>query len=157
MKNTHTHTKKHWHFIQNFPLVPEMTSKIQSDPSPLGYGFFSLNGLRKYAIWVYVDKNLKIGILFRISPQFQKWNRKFNPGSGMFFFKWSKKIRNLSLCRKVFEHWHLFRISLRFQKWHWKFNLTLFDWATIFFFFFKLCEGFWKYFPPIFNGPFFTP
>ena len=44
-----------WHFAQNFPPVPEMISKIQSAPSSLGYGTFSSNGLRKYAIWVYVE------------------------------------------------------------------------------------------------------
>ena len=28
-------------------------------------------------------------------------------GYGIFFFKWSWKIRNLSYCRKIFEHCHL--------------------------------------------------
>ena len=48
--------------VQIFPPVPEMSSEIQSDPSPLGYGRF---------------------------------------------FNWSWKIRNLILCRKIFEHCHL--------------------------------------------------
>ena len=57
------------HLVQNFPWVPEMISKIQSDPSPLGYSiFFSSNCLKKYTIWVYVDKYLNIVRLFRISP-----------------------------------------------------------------------------------------
>ena len=33
---------EHWHFVQNFPPVPEMLSKIQSDPSPLGYSVFQM-------------------------------------------------------------------------------------------------------------------
>ena len=35
-------------------MVPEILSKIQSDPIPLGYSVF-LNGLGKYAIWVYEE------------------------------------------------------------------------------------------------------
>ena len=77
------------HYVQNFPLVPEMLSKIQSDPSLLGYSVFS-NGCRKYAIWDYVAKYLNIALLFRISPRFQK--RYQNPTLGLwagaFFHNW---------------------------------------------------------------------
>ena len=76
---------EHCHFVQNFPPVPEMILKTQSDllywatgfftlkclwkyaffpsvsQSQLGYRVFS-NGLRKYTIWVYVDKYLNIAI-----------------------------------------------------------------------------------------------
>ena len=82
---------EHCHLVQNFPPVPEMLLKIQSDTSPLGYSvFFSSNGLRKYTIWVLVDKYLNFTRLFRISPWFQKWYSKFNPNlfhraTGLFF------------------------------------------------------------------------
>ena len=33
---------EHCHLVQNFPPVPEMLSKIQSDPFPLGYSDFLL-------------------------------------------------------------------------------------------------------------------
>ena len=57
-------------FEKNFKeFPPEMISKIQSYFSPLDYGIFSSsNGLRKYAIWVYVEKYFNIVILFRITP-----------------------------------------------------------------------------------------
>ena len=47
------------------------------------------NGLRKYAIWVYVDKYLNVAILFRISPRFQSYiANSIRPFSiGQFFFK----------------------------------------------------------------------
>ena len=33
---------EHCHLVQNFPPVPEMLLKIQSDPSPLGYSVFQV-------------------------------------------------------------------------------------------------------------------
>ena len=50
---------EHCHFVQNFPPVPEMISKMLSDPSPLGYGIFFLN-------MALLIRNLNIVILFRI-------------------------------------------------------------------------------------------
>ena len=103
---------EHCHLVQNFPPVPEMLLKIQSDPSPLGYSvFFSSNGLRKYTIWVLVDKYLNFTRLFRIS------------------------------------HW--------FQKWYSKFNRNLFHRATGLFLKNGLAD-FWEKVPPDFKGPFFT-
>ena len=69
---------EHCHLVHNFHPVPEMLSKIQSDPSPLGYSVFS-NSLGEYAIWVHVEKYLNIAIWFRISSWFQRCYRKFNP------------------------------------------------------------------------------
>ena len=88
----------HCHLVPNFPPVPEMLSKIQSDPSPLGYSVFS-NGLGKYAIWVYVEKYLNIAIWFRISPQFQRCYRKFNPA----LFHWPRAFLQMVLENTQFE------------------------------------------------------
>ena len=62
----------HCQFVQFFPSVPEMISKLKSQP-------FSI-GLRD------------------------------------FFVKWSQKIRNLSLSRKIFEHCHFFLLSFYIVK-----------------------------------------
>ena len=69
--------------------------------------------------------------MFRISPRFQRCYRKFNPtlfhwAKGFFFLKWSWKVCNLILCRKIFE---LFRISPTVPE----FNPTHFHWAIDFF------------------------
>ena len=44
---------EHCNQVQNFPPVPEMLSKIQSDPSPLGYGIF-------FFIWSQKIRNLSL-------------------------------------------------------------------------------------------------
>ena len=56
---------EHCHLVQNFPLVPEMLSKIQSDPSPLGYGVFFQLDLENMQ-FEFVAKYLNIAIWFRI-------------------------------------------------------------------------------------------
>ena len=74
-------------FCSEFP--PGSRDVIETSILPLR-DFFLV--LRKYAIAVYVDKYLNIAILFRISPRFQKWYRKFNPTrlnlATRFFSKW---------------------------------------------------------------------
>ena len=89
---------EHCHFVQNFPSVPEM--KIPSYPSPLGYGiFFSSNGLRKYAIRVYVEKYLKIFFSLRkFNPTIHHW--------ATVFFQIVLELRNLSWWSKIIEHCH---------------------------------------------------
>ena len=93
-----------FYLVQNFPLSPEMSSKIQSDPSPLGYSLFSSNGLRKYT--VYLHTYLNIARLFKISPWFQKWYRKFNPT----LFHWTT-----GFFQQLFI-WFLKKVSPRFFK-----------------------------------------
>ena len=55
--------------------------------------------------------------------------------TGLFgpLMEWCWKIRNLSLCSKIFEHCHLVQNFPRFQRRYWKFSPTLFHWATVFF------------------------
>ena len=92
---------------------------------------FSLNGLKKYTIWVYVDKNFNCSEFPHGSRDFiENSIRPFSIGPQRFY-KWSWKIRNLSLCRKIFEHCHLVQNFPRFQGCYRKFNQTL-RWATAF-------------------------
>ena len=63
-------------------------------------GFFSLDGLRKYKIWAYLDKYLNIAILFRISPPFQKWYRIFN----LTLFFWATALKKKKLFGRFLEN-----------------------------------------------------
>ena len=56
------------------------------------------------------------------------------------------KIRNLSLCRKIFQHCHFPQNFTRFQKYYRKFNPTLLLWATL-----KWFGGFLTNVPRIFR------
>ena len=55
---------EHCHFVQNFPPVPEMISKIQSDPLPLVYGIIFKN---------YLADFLKIYLLFLCVSSLRKF------------------------------------------------------------------------------------
>ena len=148
----------HWHLVQNFHPFPDILSKIQSDPFPLGYSDFSSKDLGKYAIWVYGEKYSNIAIWFRTSPRFQSCYRKFNPTllrCATAFFP-SNGLRKYTIW--VYVDWlpdysdfppgsrndiansiRPFSIGLRdfFQKWFSRFLK--------------------KSFHRIFKGPFFTP
>ena len=104
----------HCHFVHNFPPVPEMISKIQSDPSSLGKGiFFYSNGHRKYAIWIYVEKYFNIVILLRISPRFRSSilsEKKAPPG------KWMVQMRTVPPENEWFK-WEWPRLKNEWFKW----------------------------------------
>ena len=56
-------------FGSEFPPASRDVTKTAIRPFSIGLQqFFSSNGLRKYTIWVYVDKYLNIARLFRNSP-----------------------------------------------------------------------------------------
>ena len=75
------------YFVQNFIPVVEMVSKIQSDPSPLGYGRFS-NCRRKYVIRVYVEKYLMLWTLSCCSvDEMNSIDPSLLGYYGIFFFK----------------------------------------------------------------------
>ena len=129
----------HWHLVQNFHPFPDILSKIQSDPFPLGYSDFSSKDLGKYAIWVYGEKYSNIAIWFRTSPRFQSCYRKFNPtllrcATAFFSSNGLRKYTIWVYGEKYLKIARLFRFSPRFQKWYSKFNPTLFHWAKGFFF-----------------------
>ena len=48
----------HCQLFPNFPPVPEMLSKIQSDPSPLGYGIFLLQMVLGNTQFEFMEKNI---------------------------------------------------------------------------------------------------
>ena len=66
------------------------TSGAATKPFSIVYRIFTLQMVLKYAIWVYLEKYLNIAILFRISPRFQKWYRKFIPT----LFHWAARLRH---------------------------------------------------------------
>ena len=74
------------------------------------WGHTTKKCLRKYGIWVYVEEYLSIAIWFRISSPVPEMLSKIqsdpSPGYSVFF-KWSWKICNSSLSRKIFEYFHL--------------------------------------------------
>ena len=127
----------HWHYVQNFNPGDETLSKIQSDPSLLGYRRF-FKCLRKSAIWVYVEKYFNITILFKLLPGLMKRYWKFNPTflhCLRTFFKCLRKSAIWVYVEKYFNIAILFKLLPRLMKQYWKFNPTLLRWASAFFFF----------------------
>ena len=71
-----------------------MLTKIQSDPSSVGYGTFYKNGLRTYIIRVYVAKKLEhCHFVQNFTPADEMISKiQSNPspfGYGILIFKWS--------------------------------------------------------------------
>ena len=68
---------EHCRFDLNFPLVPGMLSKIQSNPFTFIFLQYFSKNLRIHILSLF-SKILNIAILFKISPRFQKCLWKFN-------------------------------------------------------------------------------
>ena len=118
---------------------PEMISKIQSDPSPLGYNVFS-NGLRKKCYFRLCSKIIVHCHLQNFPPvpeMISKIQSDPSPlGYNVFsiwlyvilFFKWFQKV--WVYVDKYLNNAIFFKFSPWFQRCYRKFNPTLFHWNT---------------------------
>ena len=92
-------------FVQNFPSVPDMISKIQSEPIlSLGY---SSNAV--FENMKFVCKSIEIYIFFLIKHENIIINIKYNRRilTTISLLVRYIQLSHASLCRQIFDHCHL--------------------------------------------------